>query len=60
MTEGLLYGWKDIARFIGCSSKTAYRYYKHQRMPIRFLGIKPVAEREKILDWYRKHKTRAR
>jgi len=34
MPEGWLYGWKSIARFMGCNLTTAKRYHYRFGMPI--------------------------
>ena len=49
---GWLYGWKDIAEYVGCSVKTTQRYAKENRLPIRrLLEGKPVAQPKEIDVW---------
>ena len=54
-TSGWLYGWKDMANYIGCSVKQAQRYAKVYRLPIIRLPVnKPAADPNEIDKWVRK------
>ena len=50
-----LYGWKDIAQYLGCSVSTAIRYKKVRNLPVQFLGKKPVGDPIKIDIWLEKN-----
>ena len=47
-----LYGWKDIARYVGCDEKTLRGWEKEFRFPIvRPANGRPVAHPKKIDVW---------
>jgi hypothetical protein len=47
-----LYGWKDIAQYLGgCHPATAKRYHKELGLPVRYLNRKPTADPTEIDDW---------
>jgi hypothetical protein len=57
MKPGWLYGWKDIAYYVGCELSTIKRYAKSYRMPIhRLPNEKPFALRDEMDDWAKKMK----
>lgn len=54
MRSGWLYGWKDIASYVGCDLSTIKRYATNYSMPIRRLpNDKPIAIREELDGWIR-------
>ena len=60
MNDALLFGWKRIAQFVGCSVDTVKRYHR-QGMPLyrgptgTWQGVP-----DDIVAWLRKKKTPAR
>jgi len=55
MKPGWLYGWKDIASFVGCDITTIKRYAKTYCLPIRrFPNNKPVAIPDEMNDWLKR------
>ncbi len=52
---GWLYGWKDIADYVGCSVRQAINYNKKFGMPISEIKtkkrIKPIGMRDEIDNW---------
>lgn len=48
--KGRLYGWKDIADYVGCSVTTIKRYAK-LGLPVNYLWKKPTAKPDKIDEW---------
>ncbi len=53
--SGWLYGWKDIAQYIGCSESTVKTFYKKFSLPIdRSPNNTPMARPEKINKWLEK------
>jgi len=55
---GWLYGWKDIAEFVGCDMKTAKKLATEEKMPVyKIRPRKPAAVCEEITNWLKKHKT---
>jgi hypothetical protein len=48
MKPGWLYGWKDVADYIGCSVRKAQCYAKDFKLPIYSL---PTNERRKIIAY---------
>jgi hypothetical protein len=56
LKDGWLYGWQDIADYVGCSVKTARRYAKHYHLPIRRFPSKKLFAVPSDLDkWARGH-----
>ncbi len=52
MRPGWLYGWKDIADYVGCDVSTVKRYATNCKLPIRRLPTgKPVAIPFQIDKW---------
>ena len=50
--DGWIVGWKDIARYIGCSHRTAKRWHKIHSIPIyRLPSNKPVAVKYMLDQW---------
>jgi len=49
MTEGWLYGWADIAKYIRASVRSAQRY-ENQGMPVMRLPSKKIAAIPHVLD----------
>ena len=55
MKSGWLYGWKDIAGYIGCTIWTAKIYHKKFELPVDRLPLgKPIAKAAKIDEWIEK------
>lgn len=52
----VLFGWKSIAEYIGCSITTAQKYSKEKKLPVNKIGRKPTSDTERILKWIRKQK----
>ena len=47
-----LYGWKDIATYLGCDEKTSRFYEKEFSLPIRHLpNGKVIAHPDRIDEW---------
>jgi predicted site-specific integrase-resolvase len=61
MNDTLLYGWKEIAKFIGCSVATAKRYHR-KGLPLYRMEKNGTVQGipGDILDWLRTRKTPAR
>jgi phage terminase Nu1 subunit (DNA packaging protein) len=57
VNDTLLFGWKEIARFIGCSVDTAKRYWK-QGMPVYRVTDRGAMQGipGDIVKWLRKRK----
>ncbi len=54
---GWLYGWKDIAAYIGCTDTTAQNYCKKYGLPVsRLPNGKPTAHPSRIDIWIEKVK----
>jgi hypothetical protein len=52
--NGWLYGWKDIAEYVGCSAKQAQYYAAKHHLPIvRLPNNKPAAKPSEIDHWMR-------
>ena len=52
---GWLYGWKDIACYVGCDITTVHKWFLHDKLPIhRAPKNKPVAIPSE-LDYWLKH-----
>jgi hypothetical protein len=52
MPEGWLTGWKDIAKYVGLSTRTCQRYERAYSFPVYFLpGGSPVALPFEIDQW---------
>ena len=48
-TPHVLYGWQDIATYLGCSLRQVHRYQKFKGLPVGYFGFRPrIATR--ILD----------
>ena len=55
MKPGWLYGWKDIACYVGCSESTIKSFYKRFSLPVdRSPNGTPMAKPEKIDNWLTK------
>ena len=55
MRPGWLYGWKDIACYVGCSESTIKTFYRKFYLPIdRSPKGTPMAKPEKIDNWLTK------
>jgi len=60
MVEGWLYGWKEIAEYLGCSRSTAYKYFNNLSMPVyRKLG-KPRALKFELDEWTRQYEQKSK
>jgi hypothetical protein len=47
-----LYGWKDIANYMGCDEKTSRFYEKEFSLPVRHLpNGKVIAHPNRIDEW---------
>ncbi len=56
LKNGVLYGWQDIADYVGCSVKTARRYAKKYHLPIRYFPSKKLfAIPSDIQEWAKGH-----
>lgn len=52
--NGWLYGWKEIAGYVGCHVTTARRYVKRNHLPIRILpNGKAVGIPKEMDEWIR-------
>ena len=51
MQNGWLTGWKDIARYIGRCTKTAQKYHKEYKMPVRVFSYQVQALPYEIDQW---------
>jgi hypothetical protein len=55
MKPGWLYGWKDIACYLGCSESTVKVFYKKFSLPIeRSPNNTPMAYPVKVDQWLEK------
>jgi hypothetical protein len=55
MKPGWLYGWKDIACYVGCSESTIKIFYRRFSLPVdRSPNGTPMAKPEKIDTWLTK------
>lgn len=52
--NGWLFGWKDIANFVGCSVKTIQHYAADEELPVyKIKEEKPAAIKEELNKWLR-------
>lgn len=52
--SGWLYGWKDIANYVGCDLKTINKYVDEYKLPVHcFPNGKPFAIPSEIDKWGR-------
>jgi len=51
--QEVLYGWKEIAQYLGCCTKTARQYAKHETapLPIKKLPGKVLSSKSLIDKW---------
>jgi len=55
LKPGWLYGWKDIASYIGCTIPTVHNYHAKHGLPVnRLPGGKIIAHPDRIDDWINK------
>lgn len=52
--KGVLYGWKEIASYIGCSPKTAMLYSKRQRLPVKKVSRRVMISKSMIEQWLKR------
>ena len=48
----ILLGWKEIARALGLTAKTAKRWAKHYGLPVAYIGRRPSTTRKAIEKWW--------
>lgn len=53
-TRGVLYGWKEIANYIGCTTPTARRYAKRKQLPVKKIGSRVMISRIMVEKWVEK------
>ncbi|MBF0259942.1 MAG: hypothetical protein HQK62_14110 [Desulfamplus sp.] len=46
-----LYGWKEIAEYIGCSKGTAVKYAKYHGLPVKKIGVRVVSSTRMLENW---------
>jgi len=49
--RGVLYGWKEIAQYIGCSPKTARAYSKRQQLPVKKVEGRVLLSKKMVEQW---------
>lgn len=47
----ILYGWKEIADYIGCSPQTARLYFKRHKLPVKKVGGRVLISRAMVEEW---------
>lgn len=48
---GVVWGWKDIARLIGCSVRWCQQQARDNRLPVLYIGRRPVATARAVREW---------
>ena len=56
MTNRILYGWKSIAEYMGCSICTAMRYRDQFGLPVKTVSGRVMISIEMVEEWLRKRK----
>jgi len=56
VSNKILYGWKSIAEYLGCSRCTAIRYRNRFGLPVKTISGRVMISIEMIEDWLRKRK----
>ena len=51
--EKVAIGWKDIADMMGVSTKTARRWHRIHKVPVRFVGRKATLNNIEYFKWQR-------
>ncbi|MBF0259987.1 MAG: helix-turn-helix domain-containing protein [Desulfamplus sp.] len=53
--KNILYGWKDIAGYIGCSQATAKKYQKKYHLPVRKINSRILISKTMVEEWLEKY-----
>lgn len=52
-TRGILYGWKEIATYIGCTPQTVRKYAATQSLPVKKVAGRMMISKTMIELWLR-------
>lgn len=52
--KGILYGWKEISSYIGCSTQTAKLYAKKEKLPVKKISGRVLLSKAMVEKWLEK------
>lgn len=50
-TRGILYGWKEIAAYIGCTPQTVRKYAATQKLPVKKVAGRIMISKTMVQRW---------
>jgi predicted transcriptional regulator len=56
VTQEVLYGWKEIAIYLGCTPPTARKYAENQSLPVTKIAGRIMISKSTIGRWLRDNK----